>query len=321
MTTHQPPSKAVKGLPRVDEFLSSIPMSRTAQTYRYMLGSFAIFLSSTKMNPEKVDSWTDDLVAKFYEWMIRKEYQDATITCGMASLKRYLVWLEAHDLLPFRLDKAMNRFLAIRSKGHYGIRHADPEMPKIVTYYDSLELPKDHIKRLKILRARAVVHTLYASAGRASEISSLTRDMLQDGHLSECNIIGKGKKERILLLTYEAQHAIQEYCAERDDNCSGLFISHGRNKGKPIGRGTIWSIVKHAAKEIGLKGFSSPHAFRHYRAQQLLDGGMDLETLQSMLGHTDINLTRKVYAPKTPLAKLRRQLDAYGLSPQEALGK
>lgn len=324
MTIHQLPSEAVTALPLVNEFLASIQIETTANTYRYMLGSLSIFLSSIRqVKPNAIETWRDDMIAKFYGWLIRKEYQDATITASVAAAKRYLTWLDAQDALPFRLDKAVSRFKAIRQRGHYGVRHADSDVPRIVTYYDDIPLPsaddkRGRLRRLEILRARAVVHTLYASAGRASEIASLTREALRDGHLSECMITGKGNRDRILLLTKDAQRAIKAYCVERDDAFPALFISHGRGHGQPIGRGTVWAIVASAAHALGLKGFASPHAFRHYRAQQLLDEGMDITTLQSLLGHADINLTRRVYAPNTSLAKMRAQLERYGIDAKTA---
>lgn len=327
MTTHQSPSQAVIALPHVNEFLAGVQIETTAQTYRYYLGSFSIFVSSVKQaKADQIETWRDDVVMKFYQWLIRKEYKDATIIGFVSALKRYLTWLESQDLLPFRLDKAMNRFSAIRNRAHYGVRHADPDVPRIVTYYDDIALPpadnvRHMMKRIEILRARAIVHTLYASAGRASEIASLTRESLRDGHLSECMITGKGGKDRVLLLTKEAQRAIKAYCAERNDNYPALFISHGRGYGQPIGRRTIWAIVKQAAIALGLQGFASPHAFRHYRAQQLLDSGMDITTLQALLGHADINLTRRVYAPNTSLAKMRSQLERYGVDAKTAVDR
>jgi integrase/recombinase XerD len=112
--------------------------------------------------------------------------------------------------------------------------------------------------------------------------------------------------------------AIQAYIAERQDEHPGLFISHGRGYGKPLGRGTIWAVVKTAAKALGLHKSTSPHSFRHYRATQLLNEGMPLESVQAYLGHQDISTTRKVYA-HTKTAVLRDQLATFGRSPTEAV--
>ena len=112
--------------------------------------------------------------------------------------------------------------------------------------------------------------------------------------------------------------AIEAYVAERDDDFPGLFISHGRGYGNQLGRGTIWSVVKKAVKVLGLHRSTSPHSFRHYRATQLLNEGMPLESVQAYLGHQDISTTRKVYA-HTRTAVLRDQLSTFGRSPTEAL--
>ena len=132
-------------------------------------------------------------------------------------------------------------------------------------------------------------------------------------------ITGKGGKDRILLLTKDAQNAIAAYCRERGDKFPGLFISHGRGAGRPLGRGTLWAVVKHAAKALNLYKGTSPHAFRHFRAQQLLHEGMDLDVLQAYLGHADISTTRRIYAPYTAVEKVRDQLETFGRSAREAV--
>jgi integrase/recombinase XerD len=142
--------------------------------------------------------------------------------------------------------------------------------------------------------------------------------MVLDGRLDEVHLVGKGGQPRVILLTSEAMQAIRSYISERSDGFAGLFISHGRGYGKPLGRGTIWAVVKKAAAILGLHHSTSPHSFRHYRATQLLNEGMPLESVQAYLGHQDISTTRKVYA-HTKTAVLRDQLGTFGRSPTEAL--
>jgi site-specific recombinase XerD len=76
-------------------------------------------------------------------------------------------------------------------------------------------------------------------------------------------------------------------------------------------------VVKDAAQALGLAKTTSPHAFRHYRAQQLLAEGMELDVLQAYLGHANIATTRDIYAPYTALEKVKDQLDTYGRSARE----
>ena len=329
-----------------DAFIATIASSpKTAAAYRYGLGRLAEFIRSTRYISQKgatpptpqyaVASLRDDVLLKFHEWMVECSYAEPTRDNYIAAVKRFLIWLDANDRLPpgFQVGKAVNRLKAARGarRSAKAGREPDPGIPRIVTFYDEKFLPplpspdskepdsrRARLERLKLLRARAIVHTLYASAGRVSEVASLTREAVLDGRLSEVRITGKGGKDRLLLLTRDAQSAIAAYCRERDDKFPGLFISHGRGAGKPLGRGTLWSVVKHAAKALGLYKGTSPHAFRHYRAQQLLHEGMDLDVLQAYLGHADISTTRRIYAPYTALEKVRDQLETFGRSAKEA---
>lgn len=316
-----------------DAFVASLGVkkTKTANTYSYALSRFARFIATTKYMSRKdtffcASDFRDDILLRFYNWLAdaKQEYSPATLDLSLAAATRFLVWLDAHDHVLFSIDKARNRLKAVREiyPSRSG-READPGVPKIVTYYDDQSLPslepRNHIKRLILFRSRAIVHTLYASAGRVSEVASLTRDKVLDGRKSEVRITGKGSKDRLLLLTKEAQRAIASYCRERHDDYPGLFISHGRDKGKSLGRGTLWAVVKKAAKALDLYKGTSPHSFRHYRAQELLEKGMEIDVLQTYLGHADIGTTRKVYAPHTSLPKVRRQLEAFGLSAREAV--
>lgn len=337
-TTAAPPPFATSDIEYGDEYIASIGSSpKTADAYRYGLARLVEFIAdatyiqtrrlNTPVPQYAVADLRDDVLLKFHAWMVDREYAGPTRDNYIAAAKRFLIWLDANDRLPtgFQVGKAVNRLAAARGtrRAAKAGREPDPGIPRIVTYYDSLDLPasdspRDRRERLKLLRARAIVHTLYASAGRVSEVASLTREAVLDGRKSEVRITGKGGKDRILLLTKEAQNAIAAYCRERDDDYPGLFISHGRGAGRSLGRGTLWAVVKRAAKALDLYKGTSPHAFRHFRAQQLLHEGMDLDVLQAYLGHADISTTRRIYAPYTAVEKVRDQLETFGRSPRDA---
>lgn len=315
------------------DFLASLGSSpRTVETYGQALDRLAACLddmdydegAKNRPSPYPVQLLKDDLLMIFWDWLTRvRGYQVRTVGVYLAAARRFLVWLDAHDLLApgFSVSKAQNRLQAVRGQVRRPsevARAVDPDLPSIVTYYDGLELPKQKGPRLRLLRNRAIVHTLYASAGRVSEVASLTRPQVLDGRLDDVLVRGKGGKDRVILLTPEAQAAIAAYCSDRLDHYPGLFISHGRNQGKTLGRWALWKVVKDAAKALDLYQGTSPHDFRHYRARQLLHEGMDLEVLQVYLGHADIATTRRIYAPYTALGKVKDQLATFGRSPAEA---
>jgi site-specific recombinase XerD len=331
----EPSAHSAAEIEFAEAFLETIQSSRnTAISYRYGLSRLAEFIADTRYIktplPYAASELKDDVLVKFYEWMAKRKYAEQTLTSYLAVVKRFLIWLDANDRLveSFQVGKAVNRLRATRGnrRSAKAGREPDPGLARIVTYYDEIPLPspdekRGQIKRLEILRARAIVHTLYASAGRVSEVASLTRELVLDGRKAEVRITGKGNKDRLLLLTKEAQNAIAAYCRERDrigDRSPGLFISHGRAVGKTLGRGTLWAVVKKAANDLGLYKGTSPHAFRHFRAQQLLHEGMDLDVLQAYLGHADISTTRRIYAPYTAAEKVRDQLETFGRSAKDA---
>jgi site-specific recombinase XerD len=324
----------------IEGFLSQIRKETTTDTYSAGLGAFRRFISETgyggyeaaeddadSPTPIPLDLLHDDVLVAFYAWLADTYSSSHTVRTYLSALRRFLIWCDAQDFLPvgFQMGKAQSRLKATPGvdNGAYHHRLVDPEIPRIVTYYDRIDLPQGdgwnvRQKRLIILRNRAIVHTLYASAGRVSEVAALTREMVLDGRLDEIQLTGKGDQTRMILLTPGAMQAIQDYIGERDDKHPALFISHGRGRGNPLSRQTIWSVVKGAAEALGLHDTTSPHSFRHYRATQLLNEGMPLESVQAYLGHKDISTTRRVYA-HTRTETLRTQLDQYGRSPDEAL--
>jgi integrase len=324
----------------VEGFLSQIRKGTTTDTYSAGLGAFRRFIIETgyggyEAAEDDADSPTpiplallsDDVLVAFYGWLVDAYTSSHTVKTYLSALRRFLIWCDAQDLLPvgFQMGKAQSRLKATpgADNGAYHHRLVDPEVPRVVTYYDRIPLPQGddwnaRQRRLIILRNRAIVHTLYASAGRVSEVAGLTREMVLDGRLDEIQLTGKGDQTRMILLTPEAMEAIQGYTAERDDRHPALFISHSRGRGSPLSRQTIWRVVKEAAEALELHESTSPHSFRHYRATQLLNQGMPLESVQAYLGHKDISTTRRVYA-HTRTETLRTQLDQYGQSPDEAL--
>jgi site-specific recombinase XerD len=316
------------------QFLATIRQPNTAQTYRNAFTALGYYLRERMPEGEEealsLASLSDDLLVSFYLWL-DAGYRPHTVGTYLAALQRFLVWLDANDLLPqhFQLGKAQSRLkAALGERGGlpYHHRRIDPELPRLITYYDDLSLPqgntwRDRQKRLEILRNRAILHTLYASAGRVSEVAGLTRELVLDGRLDEVQLTGKGDQTRLILLTSEAKAALQTYLAARADRRPGLFISHSkRNAGQSLSRNTLWRVVKEAAKALDLHHSTSPHSIRHYRATQLLNLGLPLELVQTYLGHADISTTRKVYA-HTHTAVLREKLAALDQSPREAVAQ
>ena len=224
----------------------------------------------------------------------------------------------------FSLERAKHRLRRKRkgTQAPYPARVPDPRLPLVVLHYDRLDLPSavkaaDKRRRLILLRSRAIVHTLYSTAGRLSEVARLDRADVGEGLAEQAIVTGKGNKQRTLFFTKEARAAIRAYLKERTDSDKALFVGH-RNAGK-LGARSLWRAVKDAAQAEGLPDIH-PHDFRHLRASQLLSEGARLEEVQEILGHSDIGTTRKIYAAFSKAA-VKEAFKAYTLKPEEALVK
>jgi integrase/recombinase XerD len=144
------------------------------------------------------------------------------------------------------------------------------------------------------LRDKALLQILYATGARASEVIGLK---IKDANLTigYVRCFGKGRKERIVPLGKTAAETIMAYLQElrpeleKPHSGDVLFLSR---TGRGLDRIELWRIVKKYAFRAGMPKNLTVHTLRHCFATHLLSGGVDLRTLQEMLGHADIKTTQ-----------------------------
>lgn len=143
------------------------------------------------------------------------------------------------------------------------------------------------------LRDRAMIEVLYATGLRVSELVGLTLGGL---HLEGgwVRVIGKGDKERIVPLGDVARDWVERYLTEARKDRGGthqsapVFVSR---LGRQMSRQNFFKLLKNYALAAGIDTAVSPHVLRHAFATHLLERGLDLRSLQLMLGHADISTT------------------------------
>lgn len=140
------------------------------------------------------------------------------------------------------------------------------------------------------VRDRALLEFIYGSGVRVGECVSLDLDdlSLQDGFAI---VMGKGAKERYVLIGHAAKQALFRYVEQRQEiaKIPALFINQ---RGGRLTDRSVRRILNHRSREIpGLRTLS-PHALRHSFATHLLDGGADLRSVQELLGHSSLSTTQ-----------------------------
>ncbi len=149
------------------------------------------------------------------------------------------------------------------------------------------------------LRDLALLHLLYSTGLRVSELSNLNR---KDVNLvsKEFRVIGKGRKARIVFVSDSAAEHVKNYLDSRQDNWVPLFVSNS-NRSKTntllgeerrLEPQAIERIVRTISAHAGIVKKVTPHTLRHTFATELLKNGADIRSVQEMLGHASITTTQ-----------------------------
>lgn len=159
--------------------------------------------------------------------------------------------------------------------------------------------------------------TLFLNCGlRISELIGLN---LTDVREDSVRVLGKGNKERILFLNDATKAALADYLEVRNSggviDKEALFISRRKTR---ITKSAVEKLVKKHLAAAGLDSTQySPHKLRHTAATLMLQNGVDVRTLQELLGHEHLNTTQiythvesdalRTAARANPLSKVRKK--------------
>lgn len=185
----------------------------------------------------------------------------------------------------------------------------EKKIPKTLTYQQVQNLfDQPDTSTLSGLRDRAILELFYSSGLRVSELSLLNVADIDVEHLT-MRLMGKGKKQRIVPITKNAADWISSYLNKRKNICApALFLNR---LGTRITTRSIDRLFVKYLKASGLVAHITPHIIRHTIATHWLENGMDLKTIQLLLGHSSLatttiythvstKLKKKVYAESHP---------------------
>ena len=215
--------------------------------------------------------------------------------------------------------KSFYKYLTVRTKQLDENPVAELEYPKIrksLPKYLTLEESASLLKAVSGQNEKRdyAILMLFLNCGiRRSELVNLN---ISDVYEDRIRVVGKGNKERFVYFGSACRKAIDAYLVERNkkiltDN-RALF---GSRNGNRISTDAVHRLVKKALLQAGLDSTQfSAHKLRHTAATMMLSGGVDVKTVQEVLGHENLNTTQiythientelKIAAEANPLSKL-----------------
>lgn len=256
--------------------------AQTVAAYRLDLASFRKFWSAERGEKAAAAATLDDL-REYLDYCRRRGLGNRSVARHVTTLRGffgYLIEIGTIQADPTEL---------------LGAPLTGSSLPK---YLDEgrvdrlLKLPGSQDKAA--LRDTAMLHLMYAAGLRVSELVNLRVSDL-DLLAGVVRVTGKGGKQRLVPVGRAALAAVENYLGSARPNflrnrvSVHLFVT---SRGGPMTRQAFWKLLRGHSREAGMFEGVSPHVLRHSFATHLLEGGADLRSVQTMLGHADIGTTQ-----------------------------
>ncbi len=215
--------------------------------------------------------------------------------------------------------KSFYKYLTVRTKQLTDNPVADLEYPKLrksLPKYLTLEQSRALLQAVSGQNQKRdyAILMIFLNCGiRRSELVGLN---LSDVYEDRLRVVGKGNKERFVYFGTPCRRAIDAYLVERNKKIlSDNRALFGSRDGNRISVTAVHRLVKKALLEAGLDSTQfSAHKLRHTAATMMLSGGVDVKTVQEVLGHENLNTTQiythientelKIAAEANPLSKI-----------------
>ncbi len=287
----------------------------------------------------------DPLLQRFIEDMTARQRGSASQKGHLRAYKRFAAWLErSPDTATADEIRSFQRHLAetgvsitTRNATMTGLRflfrvtmRRHDLAAEIFHLKEPLKVPlildQDEVKRLLLmaatLRDRLLLSLAYGTGMRAGEVVRLRVKHIDSGQEIIRVEQGKGRKDRLVMLSPEMLAQLRAWWRERPKHWdAGVAVQDrllfpGRNPGAPLATHTLNNIFHAAARAAGIRKVVNLHSLRHSCATHLYDRGVDIRTIQAILGHDKLETTARYARVATGLiTSVESPLDRLSLPP------
>ncbi len=286
----------------------------TVRTYAASIGCLFSWLAARGRDPVAcpvAQVGTAD-VTGFLLGATRAGRKPATRAAYLTAITAFFRYLILQGDYPGTVEAMRAQFAELTVKGARYRPAPDGRLPALVRAADRAPAATAGPRTILVAaRNQAIIHTLFASGMRVSEVAGLSRQDMDWGH-GQALITGKGGRQRLVFFSPGALASINRYLDLRgDDGFAPLFLHHDnahaaeyhqlrarKDEGEALRLSPrqIQSVVRRLARAEGLR--ATPHTFRHFVATDLLnEAGADIRDVQEILGHASL-ATTQIYTHK-----------------------
>ena len=273
---------------------------KTIMTYKREIIRYHLFIKKKKINYLRIDK---SLILDFHE-SLSDSVGNRTFARILSTLKTFYKFLHNEGAID---DIVLNEIKSYRSPK---FKKSIPTFLSIKQIEQVLEKIENDSKlsNLVKIRNKSIIMLFFTSGLRLEELRSIKlKDM--DFSLKRVKVVGKGKKTRLVNFDSKTRDLIikyliilKKYPLIKKNFSNNLFVNE---KNKNLSRDNIQYLVMKNLKILNLNSYG-PHALRHSFATHLLNKGINIETIKSMLGHESIKSTQ-IYS-HTTLSKLQETM-------------
>ena len=250
-----------------EAFLRKLETRRYAQsTVRTYVLMFEKFLNHFPLI-EAPDQLNDQNIDEYLAYLVRTEKSDSYINQAVNAIKFYFEQVINMPGRFYQIDRPQKA----------------EKLPEVISHEQALRM----IASCSNIKHRCIISLIYSAGLRRSEIVHLKIKHIDSDRMCIKVEQGKGKKDRITLLSKSLLSDLREYYKGYRPN---IYLFEGPS-GLQYSASSIAKIIERAGKKAGITKKVTPHMLRHSFATTLLENGTSLRHIQQLLGHNSIKTT------------------------------
>ena len=260
------------------------PERSTTKHYMSDLAIFSEFIGEQPLETINVQT-----IDKFVQAQSEKQLKAATINRRLSAISSFFDFILCEEENEGRQNPVYWNRHSVRQGRHLPRDVSDDKIAQLFSILDDT-------------RDQAMFSLMLKAGLRVGEVVNLTLDAIQaqtTGALSSLRVCGKGDKERMVWLTHETMHQLQQWIDERP-TCENKFLFLNQHK-RQLSVAGVQYRLKQYCETAGVQ--FTCHQLRHTFARRLTEQGMPIDSLAKLMGHTGIQTTQGYIDGANPVVR------------------